>query len=66
MRGFRVGVVCVFLLAWGVGNPVADELRCNVLKLPAENTTRKVIAPQPSIGEATVYRILAPRSDQKT
>jgi DNA invertase Pin-like site-specific DNA recombinase len=39
--------------------PIAEDLRHNVLKLAAEGATRKAIASQLGIGEATVYRILA-------
>ena len=39
--------------------PIAEDLRHNALKLAAEGTTRKAIASQFGIGEATVYRILA-------
>ena len=46
--------------------PVATDLRSNVLKMAAEGKTRKTIASQLSIGEATVYRILATQRDQKS
>ena len=39
--------------------PIAEDLRHNVLKLAAVGATRKAIASQFGIGEATVYRILA-------
>ena len=39
--------------------PIAEDLRHNALKLAAEGATRKAIASQLGIGEATVYRILA-------
>jgi DNA invertase Pin-like site-specific DNA recombinase len=39
--------------------PIAQDLRHKVLKLAAEGATRKAIALQFSIGEASVYRILA-------
>jgi len=39
--------------------PIAADLRRNVLKLVAEGSTRKAVASQLGIGEATVYRILA-------
>jgi transposase len=38
---------------------LAEDLRRNALKLAAEGLTRKAIASQLGIGEATVYRILA-------
>jgi DNA invertase Pin-like site-specific DNA recombinase len=45
--------------------PIAADLRHNVLKLAAEGSTRKAVASQLGIGEATVYRILATKSPQK-
>jgi DNA invertase Pin-like site-specific DNA recombinase len=39
--------------------PIAEDLRHNALKLAAEGLTRKAVASQLGIGEATVYRILA-------
>ena len=39
--------------------PIAADLRRNVLKLVAGGSTRKAVASQLGIGEATVYRILA-------
>jgi DNA invertase Pin-like site-specific DNA recombinase len=44
--------------------PIAEELRRNALKLAAEGATRKAIASQLGIGEATVYRILAIKRTQ--
>jgi len=44
--------------------PIAEDLRHNVLKLATESTTRKAIASQLCIGEATVYRILASKKPQ--
>jgi DNA invertase Pin-like site-specific DNA recombinase len=44
--------------------PIAEELRHNVLKLAAEGATRKAVAIQLGIGEATVYRILATKKPQ--
>lgn len=38
---------------------IAEDLRHNVQKMAAEGSTRKAIASQLGIGEATVYRILA-------
>ena len=38
---------------------IAEDLRHNALKLAAEGLTRKAVASQLGIGEATVYRILA-------
>ncbi len=46
--------------------PIAADLRHNILKLAAEGATRKAIALQFGIGEATVYRILATKRDQKS
>ena len=46
--------------------PIATDLRSNVLKMAAEGATRKTIASQLNIGEATVYRILATQRYQKT
>jgi len=39
--------------------PIAENLRHNVLKQADQGMTRKAIASQLGIGEATVYRILA-------
>jgi DNA invertase Pin-like site-specific DNA recombinase len=39
--------------------PIAPERRQEVLRLAAEGTTKTTIARQLSLGEATVYRILA-------
>jgi len=44
--------------------PIAEELRHNVLKLAAAGATRKAVASQLGIGEATVYRILATKKSQ--
>jgi DNA invertase Pin-like site-specific DNA recombinase len=44
--------------------PIAEDLRHNVLKLATEGATRKAIALQFGIGEATVYRILAAKRPQ--
>jgi DNA invertase Pin-like site-specific DNA recombinase len=45
--------------------PIAAERRQNVLTLAAEGASRTSIARQLSIGEATVYRILAADRAQK-
>jgi DNA invertase Pin-like site-specific DNA recombinase len=45
--------------------PVAEATRQEVVRLARERMTRTVIAGQPNIGEATVYRILAAASKQK-
>jgi DNA invertase Pin-like site-specific DNA recombinase len=44
--------------------PIAEDLRHDVLKL-ADGITRKAIASQLGIGEATVYRILATKGVRK-
>ena len=44
--------------------PIAEDLRQDVLKL-ADGITRKAIASQLGIGEATVYRILATKGVRK-